>query len=190
LIIRFFIELTQFKTLKNKIISFQQLGSHLGENHWFNFQPNYHQMWYLLFFIVKTDWKIGLRTRGPNENHPTLHFTTIKRVAKSLGIDEFKIGFKLENKFNQMNHLWQQNGKAFYFYLLFFKKTFHVSLPHYGDVFMFDVVFFSLIEWSSSHIFWLIMIFCIVGHFSPHMLFLYFVFFHKDFVNLCKWNKV
>jgi hypothetical protein len=54
---------------------------------------------------VKTNLKIGLKFRRPNDNHPTLHFTTIKQVAKSLGIDEFKIGFKLENKFNQMNNL-------------------------------------------------------------------------------------
>jgi hypothetical protein len=54
---------------------------------------------------VKTNLKIGLKIRRPNDNHPTLHFTTIKRVANSLGIDEFKIGFKLENKSNQMNNL-------------------------------------------------------------------------------------
>jgi Cd2+/Zn2+-exporting ATPase len=37
------------------------------------------------------------------------HSTTAERVAKSLGIDEFKSGLKPEDKLNEVKHLSQQN---------------------------------------------------------------------------------
>jgi hypothetical protein len=54
---------------------------------------------------------------------------------------------------------------------------------------MFDVVFFPLIECSSFHIFWSIMIFYIVAHFSPHTWYVILVFWFLS-QRLCELAQV
>jgi hypothetical protein len=52
------------------------------------------------------------------------HSTTAERVAKSLGIDEFKSGLKPEDKLNEVKHLSQQNGRLSIPALSFSKRLF------------------------------------------------------------------
>jgi hypothetical protein len=59
----------------NKVIGFQQSGSHLGENNQCCFQNNYHLIWYQSNLIVKIGLKFDLRIMGLNESYPTLQKT-------------------------------------------------------------------------------------------------------------------